>query len=136
MFTGRKIDSTGWGAEYSPDIGDPKIINWIRSWFNDLLEKRIDFSETLIVRPDGHLSNNEMLDSNELPFLSSVGLQMKLGGEKAVEFRSYTLEEFYQVLRLLQERLPEFEFTIQEDPKERKWIKYTVKRRSIPLSEK
>jgi hypothetical protein len=136
MFEENKIDPSGWRTEYSPDIRDQRIINWVRTWFDDILKKQIDFSETLVVRSDGHLSNNETLDSNGLPFLSSIGLQTKFGGEKIVEFRSYTLEEFYQVLRVLQEKLPEFEFTVQEDPKERKWIRYTVKRKSIPVLEK
>lgn len=47
------------------------------------------------------------------------------------EFISVKLDEVYRVLQELKEYLPEYEYNIEADPKNRQWVRYTISKKNV-----
>ena len=88
---------------------------YIREWFDDYMRlyNTKSYGETFIIERDGCLSTKERADGI-IPFLINLDEKPK------------TSTEFSKLILELQEKLPGFDFKVELDPEEARWIKYTV----------
>lgn len=83
-------------------------------WFKERLEKSDKYSERLLVDSNNRLNQRERADGR------AVFLPPAIGAD--------TVEDLYVILHQIQKENPDLSFSFKVDPKERKWIEYTVKK--------
>ena len=93
---------------------DDRTLKDVRELFDDMLKNREHYEETFIVEGNGYLSTKERADKNTPLLINFIGEELK------------TSDDFSKLILELQEKLPEFDFKVEFDPEEAKWIKYTV----------
>jgi hypothetical protein len=89
-------------------------------------DKRGAYSETLSIRANGHIDAGARPQDSRPPFLPRIFLEVDGSGHG---LQGPTIEQFYQLVSDLQQRLPDLAFEVSESP-DRKTIKYTVRDRS------
>ena len=85
-------------------------------WFKDVLDKSDKYSERLLIDSNNNL-NKERRADGKMTFFPQY-----IDGAKNVE-------DLYTILQQVQKENPDLEFSFEIDPKERKWIEYTVKKK-------
>jgi hypothetical protein len=93
------------------DLGE---FEYIKNWFDDMLENKDSYSETLRIKPDGTIDRVLRFDGTAV-FLS------------AAIMRPGPLEpsEIYNYIKEINQKYPEYNINFEEDPS-RQWLKYTV----------
>ena len=125
-------NESSWKGDRNMDeiVNDDEWIKYFKEWFEDCMQKnKGEYSEALKVREDGHIDTKQRLDGG-IPFLPLNFSEMKNTDDK-IESRSLTIEGFYDLIHRLQSKIPDLDFNIEVDPRERRWIKYSVKKKPV-----
>lgn len=113
-----------WMWLQDPAVDDPEYFG---NWFDDATKDRGGFyAEHLIIGEDGRIDPIKRADGSTA-MLPAFFHQFRRSNDGKIVTRGPTIEEFYQIMSVLQRHLAEFEFIIEEDP-QRRWIKYRVRR--------
>jgi hypothetical protein len=117
------VQEARWEWTADPTIVDP---DYFADWFDRAVLKDESgfYVEHLIVGPDGRVDPLRRIDGT-MPMLPMFFHQVRVTPGRST--RGPTVEEFRQLVAVLQTHLKTFEFLIEEDP-ERRWIKYRVRR--------
>ena len=100
--------------ERQKEISERGDREFVAEWFNDMLEKSDKYSEKLLIDSNNKLDQIKRGD-DRVPFLSNI-------------IKGRTVEDLYEALQQVQKENPDLEFSFEIDPKERKWIEYTVEK--------
>jgi hypothetical protein len=107
---------------------------YLVGWIKDAISKKKDkeYSEDLVIREDGHLDSDKRTDGTT-PFLSMILNSVRREGT-GISSRSVHIEDFYRLIKQLQDGYPELEFKVTSDDVNRGSITYSVKLREKPDS--
>jgi|SRR3989338_1969874 len=97
--------------------------------FKKLVSQKGEYSEILPIEADGRVSTEKRISDDKIPFLSLIytcGFTILDEKGKQRSPKGLEVDRFYALLRAVQERSPQLKVVIEEDQKERRWIKYTV----------
>lgn len=115
-----------WQEHYHGDLRDKDTISDIELGFSSLIDQEGgQYSETLLVRPDGFISMETRKDRVGPPYLAALFTEYRQDPGKRAEYRGPSVEQFYQVISELAKEMPGFRFHIEEEP-HRQWLRYTV----------
>lgn len=122
-----RYEKPGREASRSPE---DKLLDEISTAIGELVRRNGGaYSETLAIRPNGHIDADIRPQDSRLPFLPRIFLDVGGPGDK---LQGPTIEQFYQLISDLQQHSPGLAFEVAETP-HRQTIMYTVRERS-PVS--
>ena len=84
----------------------------VAGWFKDLINKKGEYSETLMIEEDGNFNREKRFDDKKVPFIITAGLLEKK-------------EDLYRLMQAISLEYPQFDISFDIDPAGR-WIKYRV----------
>jgi len=89
--------------------------NWMVEWFEDVMKKDGEYSETLGIEKDGSLNREKRINDGFVPFIVTPG-----------DLKSS--EDLYQLMHKISQEHPQLNISFEVDPN-RKWIKYRVSKK-------
>jgi hypothetical protein len=105
--------------EFNPTFEDKELTE-LRRLFNELCENG-PYTESFQIRDGGIIALDKRAREDTPPLLANLFAQ---------ELRPRDVEIFYRLFRGFQQKLPEFEFSISEDPS-RTSLNYRVAKRAV-----